>query len=162
MGTLTWASVAEQLRAAGVDLPMAAIPAAQELQPAASHDETTLAPNTAARTGFRSDASPGRPASDPADLVAILRMARAAGVTFFERVADGELVADGLAHLSADCQQALTRRWDEICSALIPAGMTASLDLLAQQGVDMIFVDSVERAAVEVGQILRIRTDART
>ena len=153
MGTLTWASVAEQLRAAGVDLPMAAIPAAQELQPAASHDETTLAPNTAARTGFRSDASPGRPASDPADLVAILRMARAAGVTFFERVADGELVADGLAHLSADCQQALTRRWDEIRSALIPAGMTASLDLLAQQGVDMIFVDSVERAAVEVGRI---------
>ena len=128
---------------------MAAIPATQELPPSASQDEMCLAPNTAVRTDWRSETSPlGQDA-----IAGLLRAASAAGVTFFERVADGELVADGLDGLAADRRQMLMDQWDEIRSELIPAGITASLDLLAQHGVEMIFVDSVERASVEVERI---------
>jgi DNA polymerase I len=154
VGTLTWASIAEQLRAAGVNLPMAAIPATQGLPPANSQYETSPAPSPAVRTEPLSERSSlGQDATGEAGIAVLLRMARSAGVTFFERVADGELVAHGLDCLAGDCQQSLTGQWNEIRNQLIPAGKTASLDLLAHQGVEMIFVDTAERAAVEVERI---------
>jgi DNA polymerase I len=137
--SLTWAAIAEQLRAVGVDLPMAA----QECKRTAQ-GETSPAPHKASSLGEVQSES---------EIAGILRVTRSTGVTFFERVADGELVADGVAQVAADCRQTLTRRWEEIRSELVPAETTASLDLLARLGVETVYTDTVERAAEQIARI---------
>jgi DNA polymerase I len=84
----------------------------------------------------------------------LLKAATAAGVTFFERAADGELVAEGLCHLAPDTLEAVSVRWAEIRSELLPAvGDTASINLLANLGIDLIFVDDELGTAEQVARI---------
>ena len=90
----------------------------------------------------------------PDPLTTILAAAKKAGVTFMERVSDGELVVEGMDHLAPDDRQKLQANLDDIRSELLPADTsTASLDLLAKLGVEMAYVDTEQRAAAEVQRI---------
>src|SRR3954447_23182052 len=56
--------------------------------------------------------------------------------------------------LAPDLRNALHVRWDEIRAELLPdAASTDSLDLLAQLGVELIFINAEDRAAQEVERI---------
>jgi DNA polymerase-1 len=75
-------------------------------------------------------------------------------VKFLERVADGELVAEGLEHLAPLDRQNLEANWEGIRNELLPIDRsTPSLRLVEKLGVELIYVDTEERAAVEVQQI---------
>jgi hypothetical protein len=68
-------------------------------------------------------------------------------VNFFEAVSDGDMVAEGLSDLSPDLR-------NEIRSDLLPdVTRTASLNILSQLGVELVFADTEERAAEQVSRI---------
>ena len=84
------------------------------------------------------------PTQDP--LTTILAAAKKAGVTFMERVADGELVIEGLNHLAPDDRQKLQADRNDIRNELLPDDTsTASLDLLSELGIELVHID--DRAA---------------
>jgi DNA polymerase I-like protein with 3'-5' exonuclease and polymerase domains len=77
-----------------------------------------------------------------------------------EHVTDGELVIEGLDHLALDARQELDAKRDAIRNELLPDDRsTPSLDLLAKLGVELIYIDTEERAVAEVQ---RICASART
>jgi DNA polymerase I-like protein with 3'-5' exonuclease and polymerase domains len=93
-----------------------------------------------------------KPTPDP--LTTILAAAKRAGVTFMECVTDGELVVEGLNHLAPDARQKLQANLRDIRNTLLPNDTsTASSDLLARLGVELIYVDTVQCAASEVQRI---------
>jgi hypothetical protein len=68
----------------------------------------------------------------------ILAAARKAGVKFMERVADGELIIEGLDQLAPIDRQKLQTRWADVRHELLPDDTsTASRDLLARLGVEL-------------------------
>ena len=73
-----------------------------------------------------------------------------------ERVTDGELVVEGLDHLAPDDRQKLQANLDDVRNELLPEDTsTASSDLLAKLGVELVYVDTEQRAAAEVQRICR-------
>ena len=71
-----------------------------------------------------------------------------------ERVSDGELVVEGLDHLAPDDRQKLQANLDDIRNELLPNDIsTASSDLLAKLGIELIYVETEQRAAAEVQRI---------
>jgi hypothetical protein len=93
---LSWVSVSEQLRAIGVEVPIAAPP---EGRPATRNDHVPPA-----QPDVPQPQQPSR--ADKHALAKILAAAKKAGVTFMERVRDGELVVEGLNRLASDdCQK---------------------------------------------------------
>ena len=144
------ASVSEQLRAIGVDVPVTA-PQVNG-HPAARTDRTPPAQPDMPPQQRPSRAD--KPTQNP--LTTILATAKKAGVIFMECVADGELVIEGLDHLAPDDLQKLQANLDDVRSELLPADTsTASLDLLAKLGVETTYVDTEQRAAAEVQRICR-------
>jgi hypothetical protein len=98
-------------------------------------------------------------ADSPASTTAILAAAKKAGLTFMERVADGDLVVEGLDNLAPDDRQKLQANLGAVRSELLPCDVsTASLDLLAKLGIEVAYVDTEERAAMEVHRICRLST----
>jgi DNA polymerase I len=84
----------------------------------------------------------------------IIAVAKSAGVKFLERVTDGELVVEGLDHLAPDDRQKLQATWVNIRNELLPDDTsTASRDLLAKLNVELVYIDTEERAAAEVQRI---------
>jgi len=84
----------------------------------------------------------------------IIAAAVNAGVKFKERVIDGELVVEGLEHLAPVDRQKLQANWKGICNELLPVDhSTPSLRLLEKLGVELIYVDTEERAIAEVRRI---------
>ena len=144
MNALSWASIAEQLRAIGVEVPVTVPPGNGD--PAAHTDHVVPS-----QPDVRPQQRPSRvdkPNPDP--LTTILAAAKKAGVTFLERVSDGDLVVEGLDHLAPDDQQKLQAKLHDVRSELLS---TASLDLLAKLGVEMVYADTEQRAATEVQRI---------
>ena len=95
-------------------------------------------------------------------LTTILAAAKKAGVTFMERVSDGDLVVEGLDHLAPDDRQKLEAGWNDIRSELLPNDTsTASLDLLTKLGIELVHVDNEQRAAAEVQRICAVASDDR-
>ena len=87
-------------------------------------------------------------------LTTILAAAKKAGVTFMERVTDGELVVEGLDHLAPDDRQKLQAHRNDIRNELLPDDTsTASLDLLGELGVELVHIENEQRAAAEVQRI---------
>jgi hypothetical protein len=92
--------------------------------------------------------------ADKHALATILAAAKKAGVTFMERVRDGELVVEGLDRLASDDCQKLQANLHDIRNELLPEDTsTASLDLLASLGVELVYVDTEECAVSEVQRI---------
>jgi DNA polymerase I-like protein with 3'-5' exonuclease and polymerase domains len=71
-----------------------------------------------------------------------------------ERVADGELIVEGLDRLTPDDRQKLEAGWSDIRSLLLPNDTsTASIDLLTKLGIEPVYVDYEQRAVAEVPRI---------
>ena len=90
------------------------------------------------------------------DALTILAAAKKAGVTFMERVSDGELVVEGLDHLAPDDRQKLQANLRDIRNELLPDDtLTASSDLLAKLGIELVYAETEQRVAAEVQRICR-------
>ena len=100
MNALSWASISEQLRAIGVEVPVTA-PQGSDLP----RLPITYRPSQPDVPPQQQPSRAAEPTPDP--LTTILAAAKKAGVTFMERVADGELVVEGLDHLAPDDRQKL-------------------------------------------------------
>src|SRR5262249_22871443 len=90
----------------------------------------------------------------PETITTILAAAQKAGVKFMERVTDGELIVEGLDQLApVECQK-LQAQWDKLRRELLPdSTSTASRDLLAKLGVELVYIDTESRAAAEVQRL---------
>ena len=152
MSALSWATISEQLRAIGVEVPVTA--------PQGNGDasqRTDQVPQSQSEVPAKR--RPSRADKPHPDALTILAAAKKAGVTFMERVSDGELVVEGLDHLAPDDRQKLQANLGDVRSDLLPGDTwTASLDLLADLGVEMAYLDTEERAAAEVQRICRSST----
>ena len=141
------ASVCEQLRAIGVDVPVAG----QETGDPADHAPPPSQPLAPPQQ------QPSLACEPTQDLLTtIVAAAKKAGVTFMECVADGELVIEGLNHLAPDDRQKLLGRRNDIRNELLPDDTsTASLDLLSELGIELVHIENEQRAAAEVQRICR-------
>ena len=147
MPALSWDSISEQLRTIGVEVPVTA--------PAGSEPAPRTDPVPPSRPDVPPRQQPTRadkPIPDP--LTTILAAAKKAGVTFMERLTDGELVVEGLDHLAPDDRQKLQARWNDVRNELLPKdASTASCDLLAELGIELVHLETEQGAAVEVQRI---------
>jgi hypothetical protein len=125
MGSLSWASIFEQLQAIGVEVP-ATVPPGNN-GPAARPEHAPPPSNVQlSRQPPRAD----KPVPEPP--TTILAAARKAGVKFMERVTDGELIVEGLDQLAPIERQKLQAQWEDVRRELLPdTTSTASRDLLA-------------------------------
>src|SRR4029077_198324 len=90
----------------------------------------------------------------PEVLMTLLATAKKVGVKFMERVADGELIVEGLDQLRPVDRQKLQTQWEDARRELLPdSTSTASRDLLAKLGVELVYIDTEGRAAAEVQRI---------
>src|SRR6516164_8870 len=118
MGSLSWTSIFEQLRAIGVEVP-ATVPPADD-RPAARPEHASPPSKPAIADAPRSRQPPRADKPAPEALMATLAAARKAGVNFMERVADGELIVEGLDQLAPlECQK-LQAQWDNLRRELLP------------------------------------------
>ena len=62
----------------------------------------------------------------PESLMTILAAARKAGVNFMERVADGELIVEGLDQLAPLDRQKLQAQWEDVRRELLPVARTST------------------------------------
>jgi DNA polymerase I len=147
MKPLSWASISEQLRAIGVEVPVAA-PHGGEQATCADHVPPSQPDVPPLQRSLRAD----KPTSDWP--TTILAAAKRAGVTFMERVTDGELVVEGLDHLAPDDRQKLQVNLCDVRNRLLPNDTsTACSDLLARLGIELVHLVTEPRAAVEVQRI---------
>jgi DNA polymerase I-like protein with 3'-5' exonuclease and polymerase domains len=152
MGSLSWASIFEQLQAIGVELPAQKPPGNDQPIPRAEQAPPRSKPNI-------SDAPPPPqpPRADspgPEALRRILAAAQKAGVKFMERVIDGELIVEGLDQLAPVERQKLQAHWEDVRRELLPdCTSTVSRDLLAKLGIELIYIDTEGRAAAEVERL---------
>jgi hypothetical protein len=134
MGSLSWVSIFEQLQAIGVEVP-ATVPQRND-EPSARPEPADPAskPDKADTRQSREPPRADKPA--PKALTTILAAAKKAGVKFMERVADGELIVEGLDQLAPVNRQKLQALWEDVRRELLPdTPMTASRDLLAKLGL---------------------------
>src|SRR5262245_13245224 len=152
MGSLSWASIFEQLQAIGVEVPPQ-VPRGNDGPAArAEHAPPRFKPNMSDAPLPRQPPRADSPA--PKARTTILAAAQKAGVKFMERVADGELIVEGLDQLLLVERQKLQAQWKEVRRELLPDNTsTASRDLLAKLGVELIYIDTKERAAAGVKRI---------
>src|SRR5215471_7734455 len=157
MRSLSWASIFEQLRAIGVEVPAKAPQGNDGPAARTEHAPPPSKPNM-------SDAPLPRqpPRADsraPEALTTILAAAQKAGVKFMERVTDGGLIVEGLDQLASVERQKLQIQWEDVRRELLPdRTSTASRDLLAELGVELVYIDTEERVAAEVKRICGLGT----
>ena len=157
MGMMTWGSIAKQLRAIGVDVPMPepASTGAHELEreeaPPLTNEDVAPTEEVPSATF-----SAAHQSGSDAELAALLAAAKAAGVTFLEDVSSGALVIDGLDNVTVEIANAVGARVDDIRARFLPAvASTASIDLLGKLDVELIVVKSEEHAAIEVARLCK-------
>ena len=147
MTPLSWASISEQLRAIGVEVP---VTAPQGSEPATRTD--SVPPSQPEVPPVQQPARMDKPTADAPTM--IVAAAKKAGVIFMERVTDGELIVEGLDHLAPDDRQTLQARRNDIRNELLPNDTSsASCDLLAELGIELVHVETEQRAAAEVQRI---------
>ena len=144
---MNWISIGEQLRAIGVTVsgaPAAPQDVSKPNELASAHDvDLDEAFNAAART-----------ADD--DVVArVLKDAKAAGLNFFERATDGELIIDGvlLGLITPELRQKIEEKRPLILSALLPAGPAPSAALLKKLGVVLVYIEDEQTASEAVARL---------
>jgi DNA polymerase-1 len=146
MKPLSWASISEQLRAIGVEVP---VTAPQGSEPATRTDHV---PPSQPDLPQQQPSRAAKPTPDA--LTTIVAAAKKAGVTFMERVTDGEFVVEGLDHLAPDDRQKLQTNMHDVRNELLSNDpSTASLDLLAKLGIELVYLETEQRAAAEVQRI---------
>jgi hypothetical protein len=123
MTALSWNSIADQLRSIGIKVPEDLSSSDYGRQTPAN--DISASPALANVVSFAEEIRGTPPQAEPSDAVrdvvdAVVKAARSAGVTFFERVNDGELVAEGLGGLAPNVMQSVQANWLEIRSALLP------------------------------------------
>jgi DNA polymerase I len=92
--------------------------------------------------------------STPQALTTMIAAAKSAGVKFMERVTDGEFIVAGLGHLIPHDREVFQARLGDVRSELLPADhSTPSLHLLEKLGVELIYIDTEQRALAEVQRI---------
>jgi DNA polymerase I len=149
MGSLSWASIFEQLRAIGVEVPATVPPGNDGPAARPEHAPPPSKPDMADVPLSRQPPRSDKPAPEP--LTTILAAAQKAGVKFMEQVTDGELIVEGLDQLAPIERQKLQARWDDVRRELLPDNTsTASRDLLAELGVELVYVDTEGQAAAAV------------
>ena len=152
MGSLSWVSIFEQLQAIGVEVPATVPPRNDEPAARPEHAPPPFKPDMADVPLSRQPPRADTPA--PEALTAILAAAKKVGVKFMERVADGELIVEGLDQLGPVDRQKLQTQWEDVRRELLPdSTSTASRDLLAKLGVELVYIDTEGRAAAEVQRI---------
>ena len=142
MNALSWAAIAEQLRALGVDVP-------------ATGAKGSDYPPARPVPHFQPDPQPAPcPADAPASTTATMAAAKKADVIFMERVSDGELIVEGLDRFAPADRQKLEEARSGIHHLLLPnSTSTASIDLLTKLGIELVHVDNEQRAVAEVQRI---------
>jgi DNA polymerase I-like protein with 3'-5' exonuclease and polymerase domains len=140
VNALSWAAIAEQLRALGVDVPVTGTKGNDYPPPRSVPPLQTEVPQPAPAP------CPADPLSSVASMVAA---AKKAGVTFMERISDGELMVEGLERLAPDDHQKLEAGWNDIRDLLLPADPSTASKL----GIEPVYVDDEQRALVEVQRI---------
>jgi DNA polymerase I-like protein with 3'-5' exonuclease and polymerase domains len=84
----------------------------------------------------------------------ILAAARKAGTNFMERVTDGKLIVEGLDQLAPIERQKLQAQWEDVRRELLPDDIsTASRDLLASLGIELVYIDTECRASTELKRL---------
>ena len=146
MKPLSWASISEQLRAIGVEVPATA---PQVSEPAKRTDHVPPSqPDVPQQQPWCAD----KPTPD--SLTTILAAAKKAGVTFLERLTDGELIVEASDYLAPDDRQKLQANLHYVRNELLPNDTsTASFDLLAKLGIELIHLETEQHAASEVQRI---------
>jgi hypothetical protein len=144
VNALSWSAIAEQLRELGVDVPATRTRGNDYLPARAVPPFQTDVPPQPAR----------RPGDPSASTTAIVAAAKKAGATFMERVSDGELIVEELDRFAPNDRKKLEAGWSDIRDLLLPKDTsTASIDLLTELGVELVHVDTEQRAAAEVQRI---------
>jgi DNA polymerase I-like protein with 3'-5' exonuclease and polymerase domains len=152
MGSLSWVSIFEQLQAIGVEVPATVPPRNDDPAARPEHAPPPFKPDMADVPLSRQPPRVDTPA--PEALTTILAAAKKVGVKFMERVADGELIVEGLDQLRPVDHQKLQTQWEDVRRELLPdSTSTASRDLLAKLGVELVYIDTEGRAAAEVQRI---------
>jgi hypothetical protein len=152
MGSLSWTSIFETLQAIGVELPGTVQPGNDRPAAPPEHAPPPSKPNLADVPCSRQPPRADKPS--PEALMTILAAARKAGVTFMERVADGELIVEGLDQLAPLERQNLQAQWEDVRRGLLPDDIsTASRDLLASLGAELVYIDTEGQAAAEVQRL---------
>jgi hypothetical protein len=150
MAPLSWTSICQQLQAIGVEVPLT-MPQGNDEPAVFDHIPPPHKPDM---TDVRLPQPSAAEKRAPEALTTILAAAKKAGVKFLERVADGELVVESLDHLAPDDREELQAKWNDIRNELLPDDTsTASRDLLAEVGVELVYIDTEERAATEVQRV---------
>jgi hypothetical protein len=144
MGSLSWASIFEQLQAIGVEVPATVPPGNDGPTAHPEHAPPLSKPDMADVPLSRQPPRADTPASEP--LTTILAAAQKAGMKFMERVTDGELIVEGLDQLAPIERQKLQAQWEDVRRELLPDDTsTASRDLLARLGVELVYIDTEGR-----------------
>jgi hypothetical protein len=152
MGSLSWVSIFEQLQAIGVEVPAAVPPRNDESAARPEHAPPPFKPDMADVPLSRQPPRADTPA--PEALTTILATAKKVGVKFMERVADGELIVDGLDQLGPVDRQKLQTPWEDVRRELLPDNTsTASRDLLTELGVELVYIETEGQIAAEVQRI---------
>jgi DNA polymerase I-like protein with 3'-5' exonuclease and polymerase domains len=152
MGSLSWTSIFEQLQAIGVEVPVTVAPGNDRLAARPEHAPPPSKPDMVNVPLSRQPPRADKPA--PEALMTLLATAKKVGVKFMERVADGELIVEGLDQLAPVDRQKLQAQWDDARRVLLPEDIsTASSDLLASLGIELVYIDTEGRAAAELQRL---------
>jgi DNA polymerase-1 len=155
MGMMSWHSITEQLRAIGVVLPVED-PAAHNLASVRRLRESpSPEPETPPVKPSIDEISEAEAVgnSEVEEVFGVIKLAVAAGVTFFQRVRDGELIENGMQGLQPALLNTLKSRRQEIRSALLPEHTKLSLELLASLDVKLIFIENEAHAGAEITRL---------
>ena len=156
---MNWQALAEQLRAIGVVVPAEgealtkAASARPGGEPSARESGMPPAQPWIKPPGDKTCEVDASNSSEIEEVFNTISLATAAGVTFFERVRDGELVAKGLTGLPAALQEKLKSKRRAIRSALLPENKMLSLDLLATLNVELILIEGEDHARAEIARV---------
>ena len=159
MGIMNWQALAEQLRAIGVVVPAEGEALTKSasvrpvVEPSARESGTPPAQPSIKQPIDKTCEVDASSSSEIEEVSNTIKLATAAGVTFFERVRDGELVAKGLTGLPAALKEKLKSKRQAIRSALLPENEMLSLDLLATLGVELILIEVEDHARTEIARV---------
>jgi DNA polymerase I len=155
MGMMSWHSIGEQLRAIGVVLPVED-PAADNLASVRPLRESrSPEPETPPVKPSIDEISEAEAVDSPqgAEVFNVIKFAVAAGVTFFQRVTDGELIENGMQGLQPALLNTVKSMRREIRSALLPEHTTQSLELLGNLGAELTFIQTEAQASAEITRL---------
>ena len=153
MGMMSWDSIAQQLRTIGVALPVEGAAAHNLGSVPPLRESPSPEPETPPVKLFLDEIAEVEAGDSRDEVSEIVKLAMAAGVTFFQRVKDGELIANDMQGLQPALLNTVKSMRQEIRSALLPEPTAQSLELLANLGVELIFIETEAQASAEITRL---------